>query len=137
MGDDRPVTRHLHHHVEIGRGVVQDAESHAGIVQPGGNVEIGAGGLEQSTGVVVEQDLAPAGAAGEGEHHVGGTPSQGPGAADHAIAVHLGHEADLPATRQRDLVREVGPDARGDALAQVFSSFFFAAGKSTLFRISR
>ena len=32
---------------------------------------------------------------------------------------------------------EVGPDTGGDALAQVFSSFFFAAGKRTLLRISR
>ena len=46
-------------------------------------------------------------------------------------------ERHLPSPRGGDLAGEVGPDARGDALAQVLSSFFFAAGKSTLLRISR
>ena len=102
--------------------------------------------------MVVEQHLPPVGASGESEDHVHRAPGHGPGPGDHAIAVHLGHEGHLAASRGGDLTREVGPDpgmrlrgapwdagraASRSAQAQVFSSFFFAAGKSTLLRISR
>ncbi len=39
-----PVARHLDHDVELGHAVVDDAEAHAAVVQPGRDVEIGGRG---------------------------------------------------------------------------------------------
>ncbi len=58
-------------------------------------------------------------------------------AGDDAVAIHLRDEGHLTSPRCGDLAGEEGPDTRGDALAQVLSSFFFAAGNSTLLRINR
>ena len=129
--------RDLDDHVQLGHLVVDDAEADAAVVKPRRDVEVGAGGLEPAARMVVQQHLAALGGAGEREHGIHRAPGDGPGAGDHAVAVHLRHERDLPAPRRGDLRGEVGPDARGDPLAHVLSSFFFAAGKRTLLRISR
>ena len=129
--------RNLDDHVQLGGLVVDDAEADAAVVQPRRDVEVGARGLQPAARMVVQQHLAALGGAGEREHRIHRAPGHGPGAGDHAVAVHLRHERDFPAPRRGDLRGEVGPDARGDPLAHVLSSFFFAAGKRTLLRISR
>jgi hypothetical protein len=136
-GKHRAITRYLHDDVELAGGVVQDSETHPGIVQPCGHVEIGHGRIQHAAGVVVEHDLTADDTTGQRKHHVGGTARHRPGAGDHAVSIHLSHEGNFPATSAGDLPGKVCPDTGGDSLAQVFSSFFFAAGKRTLFRISR
>ncbi len=129
--------RHHDHDVDRRRLVVDDAEADPAVVQPRRHVQVGAGGLEAAARVVVQQHLAPLADAGQREHRIHRAAGHGPGPGDDAVAVDLRHERDLPAPRRGDLRGEVGPDARGDPLAHVLSSFFFAAGNRTLLRISR
>ena len=59
---------------------------------------------------------------------------------DEAVAIQLGNKGDFTSFSCGNLLGEVGDNAGRNAFRggrQVFNSFFFAAGKSTLFRISR
>ena len=139
----RPVARDLDHDVELRRAVVDDPEADAAVVQAGRDIQIGDRRVEPPARMVVEQHLAPLRDAGQGQHHVHGAAGDRARAGDHAVAVHLRHERHFAPPGGRDLAGEVSPDAGGDPLGltrahgQVLSSFFFAAGNSTLFRISR
>ncbi len=53
------VVRHLHDDVDRRGAVVDDAEAHPAVVQPGGDVEVGSRGIEPAARVVVQQHLAP------------------------------------------------------------------------------
>jgi hypothetical protein len=87
--------------------------------------------------MVVQQHFALPGNAWQGEHLANGATRDGPGGGNDAVPVHFGDERDFTPACRRDFGGEEGANARGDAIGQVFSSFFLAAGKSTLLRISR
>ena len=142
IANHRPVPRHLDDDVELGGAVVDDAEPDAVVVQPRRDVQVGAGGIEMPLGWLCSS-ISPALPSRPGSASTMSTVPRATHArrGDDAVAIHVRDEGDFAAARGGDLGREVGPDARGDALRrrwrQVFSSFFFAAGKSTLLRISR
>ena len=128
----------LHDHVAVGHVVVDDPEPHAAVVQPGRHREIGAGRLEHAARVVVEQQLAAYGDAGQGEHGVHGAARHHPRLDDQAIGVGSRHERDLAPVRGGDFGAQQLAHRRRETLrAHVLSSRFLAAGKSTLLRISR
>jgi hypothetical protein len=135
--NDRTVLGDFHDDVQRGGIVIENAEPHTGIVQLRRHVKIGGGRLQHSARVVMEQHLPPARPAGKREHHVDGAPGGDPGCRDHTVAVHCPEKRNLSASGRGDLAGEVGPNAGRQTVDHVFSSFFFAAGKSTLLRISR
>jgi hypothetical protein len=64
--DHGTVPRDLHHHVQLGGVIIQNPKAHSCIVQVSSHVEIGDGGVEQASGMVVKEDFAATGAAWEG-----------------------------------------------------------------------
>ena len=74
--DHRPVAGHLDDDVELGRAVVDDAEPHAGVVEAGRHVQVGAGGIEPATGMVVQEHLPALHRARAREHHVHRAPRE-------------------------------------------------------------
>ncbi len=131
------VAGNLHHDVNLGRGVVDDSETHPGIVQARGHVQVGRGGIEPAPRVIVQQHLPPGRGRRQRQHHVDGSACHGPGGGDYPVAVHLCQKGDLASTRRGNLSREAGANPRREPIGHVFSSFFLAAGKRTLLRMSR
>jgi hypothetical protein len=107
-------------------------------VQAAGDVQIGARRLEEAARMVVEQHLAPLGDAGKGEHGVDGAARHDARIRERTVGIGPHHERHLAPVGRGDLLLQQGARGRCQALdAHVLSSRFFAAGKSTLFRINR
>jgi hypothetical protein len=87
--------------------------------------------------MVVEQHLAALGDAGERQHAVHRAPRDRAGAEQDARVIDGRDEGDLLATGRANFTPDRVPDRGREAIVQVFSSFFFAAGKRTLLRMSR
>jgi hypothetical protein len=97
--------------------------------------------------MVVQQHLAAARDAGQGKHRPGIAAGGDPNGADDPRVIERSDEADLPAPgdpdgrthrcRRRGRQRHVGERNGIGMRRQVLRGFFFAAGKSTLLRISR
>jgi hypothetical protein len=107
-------------------------------VEPRGDVQIGAGGLEKPAGMVVDQHLAALRDPGKGQHRVDRPARDHARVGQRAVGIGAHHERHLAPVRRHDLLLQQSARGGRQALdAQVFSSRFFAAGNSTLFRISR
>ena len=90
--------------------------------------------------MVVQEHLAGPRDAGQCQDAIHRTARDGARRHDGTVTIQLGDEGDFAAVCGVDLLGEVGAYSGRNAFRrgrQVFSSFFFAAGKSTLFRISR
>ncbi len=138
------VARDLDHDVELRRAVVDDPEADTAVVQAGRHIQIRDRRVEPSARMVVEQHLAPLRDSGQRQHHVDGA------AGDRARAATTTPSRSTCATNDTSRPpaaaispAQVSPHAGGDPLGltrahgQVLSSFFLAAGNSTLLRISR
>ena len=135
--DHGTVAGDLDHNVELGCLVIQNAEPDAGIVQWAATLS------RPRTDRALRWDDCGAGSRlAPRRPGSARTASTVPRAATRAPVMTPSRstwatEGHLPAPRGGDFAREIGPDTRGYTLAQVFSSFFLAAGKRTLFKISR
>ena len=124
--------------VAVADGVVHDREPHAAVVQPRGDAEIGARGLEHAARVVVEQQLAPHRDPRQGEHRVHRAARHDARLDDQAVGVGARDERHLAPVGRRDLgAQQVAHRRREPLHAHVFSSRFLAAGNRTLLRMSR
>ena len=102
----RPLSRHLDHHVELGSLVVQDAEADPRIVQVGRHIEIRDRGIEPAARVIVEQQLAPAGACGKRKHHLHRAPRHHPRTGDHPVPIQRArNETSRPPAAEISLAR--------------------------------
>ena len=129
--------RHLDDDVEPARCIVHDREAHPVVVEPGRDRQVRARRLEVARGMVVDEQLARLRHPGERKHGVERPARDGPGGGDHPCRVDRRDERDLVAAGRRDLASDHVGRGGGEAIGQVFSSFFFAAGKRTLLRMSR
>ena len=66
--DLRRHARHLHHDIQVGDIVVDDAESDAVVVHPGCDRQVGVAGLQPSRGMIVHEHLATLCHAGQRQH---------------------------------------------------------------------
>ena len=88
--------------------------------------------------MVVEQHLAALRHAGQCEHRVDRAAGDDARVAERAVGIGPHHERHFAPVRRGDLLLQQSARGRRQALdAHVLSSRFLAAGKSTLFRISR
>ena len=118
--------------------VVDDPEADAFIVQPRRDVQVGARGLEQAAGMIVEQHLALLSHAGQGEHRVDRAACHHARVRQRAVGIGAHDERHFAPVRRGDLLLQQSARGRRQALdAHVLSSFFFAAGNRTLFKIKR
>ncbi len=107
-------------------------------MQAGGDVQIRAGGFEESAGMIVQQHLAALRHTRQRQHCVDGAPRDHARIRERAVGIGADDEGHLAPMGGGDLVLQQRARGRREALdAHVFSSRFFAAGKRTLFRISR
>jgi hypothetical protein len=142
-GHALPFARHFDHHIEARGLVVRDAEADPVAVDPRGDFEVRIRWFEASGRMVVHEHFASLREAGERQDAPHITSRDWPRARDDSVVVDLAGEAHLVPERERDRgahrLRRVPSDAisGGGAPGHVLSGFFLAAGKSTLFRISR
>lgn len=87
--------------------------------------------------MVVEQHFAGTRDTRQRQHLVHPAARHDTNGRDRSLPIHGGDEGDFVATGGADLSTQGVPYCGCQALVQVFSSFFFAAGKRTLLRISR
>ena len=128
---------HLDHDEQAFAVVVHNAEADAIIVGARGDRQVRHRWFEAASRVVVQQHLAALCHAGQGEHAVDCAAGDRTRCSKHAGGVNGGHEGDFGATGRADFATNQFADGESEAVCQVFSSFFFAAGKRTLFRINR
>ena len=129
--------RHLDDHVEAFAVVVDNAEADAIVVGARRDGEIGHRRFESAARMVVQQHLALLRNPGKGEHAIDGAAGDGTRAGEHTGIIHRGDEGNFVAASTADFATEHFTHSGREAVGQVFNSFFLAAGKSTLFRISR
>ncbi len=107
-------------------------------MQAGGDVEIGPGRLEKPARMIVDQHLAARGDAGQGQHGIDRAARHDARVGERAVGIGPHHERHLAPVGRGDLLLQQSARGRRQTLdAHVLSSRFFAAGNSTLFRISR
>jgi len=68
--------------------------------------------------MIVEQQLAPAGACGERKHHLHRAARHHPRTGDYSVPVHGRNERHFAPAGGRDFARQIGPHSRGNPLAQ-------------------
>ena len=107
-------------------------------MEAGGDMQIRSGGFEESAGMIVEQHLAALRDARQREHRVDRPARDDACIGERAVGIGADDEGDLAAAGRGNFLLQKNARRRRKALdAHVFSSRFFAAGKRTLFRISR
>ncbi len=118
--------------------VVDDPEADACVVQSRRDMEVGTRGLEKAARMIMEQHLALLRHAGQGEHRVDRAARHDARIRQCAVGIGTHDERHFTPERRGDLFLQQTARGRRQALdAHVLSSFFFAAGNSTLFRIRR
>ncbi len=125
------LVRNLDHDVDVGARIVDDAEADPRVVQPRRHVQICAGRIEPSAGMVVQQHFPTRRGAGNGQYRVDRAPSNRPGGDDHAITVHLTEERHFAPSRRGDLAARNArtPGASRSITSSVLSSWLQETGR--------
>jgi hypothetical protein len=131
--------RRRNYDVEGRRMIVDDAEAEPGRIQLRSDGEVGIGWRYVAARMVVDDQATRLCVPRRREHRAQMAARHHPRGRDPTVVIDASDEADLVAVHPRDLRAEPHCGARlePELRRHVFNVFFFAAGKRTLFRISR